>query len=51
MNDVMIPGEGIHRSLLDPTWSLLSQIDREFPVLVGVVEDREAFADALRSGH
>jgi hypothetical protein len=51
MNDVILPGETVHRSQLDPTWSLMSQSDRVFPVLEGTTEDREAFADALRSGH
>lgn len=51
MNDVMLPGETVHRSQLDPTWHLTSQAHRVFPVVTGRIEDREAIANALRSEH
>lgn len=51
MNDVILPGQSPDRSQMDPTWNLMSQAGREFPVVTGRIEDREAIADALRSGH
>jgi hypothetical protein len=51
MNDITLPGETVHRSQLDPTWSLTSQAGREFPVVTGRIEDRETIAHALRVQH
>ncbi|KPI24616.1 hypothetical protein OV320_7821 [Actinobacteria bacterium OV320] len=48
MQNLTIPGEPIDRSQLDPTWNLMSQAGRKFPVIVGRVEDREDIAYALR---